>query len=211
MRGSLRIFRRLRYGRPIVVVSGLPRSGTSMMMQMLGAGGLPLATDAVRAADESNPEGYFELEQVKTLDRTLDHPWLRNCRGKAVKIISFLLPYLPDGHDYRVLFMRREESEVLVSQERMLGRRGESAGGNAAALGHQFREHLERVMRLLHEDPRFDVLEVSHRRVLDDPLAQATRVQRFLRTRLHVLAMAGAVNPALYRNRHADPGSPHRM
>src|SRR3954464_3236053 len=98
-----RLVRRLRYGRPIVVVSGLPRSGTSMMMQMLRAGGLELVTDAVRTADGSNRKGYFEVEAVKDLDKGAPAPWLADARDKAVKIVSSLIPYLPGTCQYRVL------------------------------------------------------------------------------------------------------------
>ena len=94
-----RAVRRARYGRPIVVVSGLPRSGTSMAMKMLHAGGLEVVTDGIRAADESNPKGYYELEAVKGLDKKVDTAWLKDARGKAVKIISFLLTWLPEHHD----------------------------------------------------------------------------------------------------------------
>src|SRR3954453_23767362 len=124
MSALARFLRRLRYGRPIVVVSGLPRSGTSMMMQMLRAGGLELVTDAVRIADDSNPKGYFELEAVKDLDKGAPAPWLADARGKAVKIVSSLIPYLPETSQYQVLFMTRNLDEVIASQNRMLAERG---------------------------------------------------------------------------------------
>jgi hypothetical protein len=201
LRSLRRIQRRLRFGEPIVIVSGLPRSGTSMMMKMLRAGGMPLVVDEVRVADESNPEGYFELEQVKTLDKTEHHPWLRACRGGAVKIISFLLPHLPDDLNYRVIFMQRDLREVIASQERMLRQRGEAADGDAAKLTQQFREHLGRVQRLLRNETCFDAIDVSYNRVLADPRTEADRVRRFIGSRLNADAMAEAVNPALYRNR----------
>ena len=99
------LYRRLRYGRPIVVVSGLPRSGTSMAMKMLEAGGLPVVTDGLRAADEDNPKGYYEDERVKDLHQAADKGWLRNARGRVVKIISFLLKSLPADNNYQVVFM----------------------------------------------------------------------------------------------------------
>src|SRR5829696_2465105 len=111
--GSL--LRRLRRGSPIVVVSGLPRSGTSMTMKMLEAGGLPVITDGLRTADESNPNGYYELEDVKTLSAEGDGAWLAGARGKAVKVISFLLTYLPESYDYQVIFMRRDLNEIVAS------------------------------------------------------------------------------------------------
>src|SRR5437764_15261399 len=123
--GSLpHLFRRLRYGAPIIVVSGLPRSGTSMAMKMLDAGGVGIVTDGVRTADESNPKGYYEFEPVKELDKNGDLSWLPGARGKAVKIISFLLTYLPDTFDYQVLFMNRDIDEVLASQNKMIAARG---------------------------------------------------------------------------------------
>ena len=101
-------------GEPIVVVSGLPRSGTSMMMRMLEAGGIPILADGERGADVDNPKGYFELEQIKNLEKETDKSYLRAARGKAVKVISFLIKELPDENDYRVLFMRRDLDEVLT-------------------------------------------------------------------------------------------------
>src|SRR4026209_2745330 len=107
MSALARFVRRLRYGRPIVVVSGLPRSGTSMMMQMLQAGGLEILTDAVRTPDGSNPKGYFEFEAVKDLDKGQAPAWLAGARGKAVKIVSSLVRWLPESNDYQVIFMQR--------------------------------------------------------------------------------------------------------
>ena len=120
------LIRRLRRGRPIVVVSGLPRSGTSMAMKMIAAGGLPVVTDGLRHADASNPNGYYEFEHVKNLDKAGDLSWLAEARGKAVKIISFLITYLPEAYDYRVVFMQRDLSEVIASQNRMLDARGDT-------------------------------------------------------------------------------------
>lgn len=108
----------------IIVVSGLPRSGTSLMMKMLAAGGLPLLVDGLRVPDDDNPEGYFEFEQVKAL-ASGDHTWLPEAQGCAVKIISSLLKFLPEAYFYRVILMQRHMSEVLASQHRMLIRRGE--------------------------------------------------------------------------------------
>lgn len=196
-----RAYRRLRYGEAIIVVSGLPRSGTSMMMKMLAAGGVPLVTDGRRAADESNPEGYFELERVKTLEQGGHHPWLAECRGRAVKIISSLLPHLPDAFNYRVVLMRRALPEVLASQDRMLERRGRARDADADLLATRFREHLARVRDLLQREPCFESLEVSYHDVLADPLREAGRVDRFLGGGLEVRRMAAAVNPDLYRTR----------
>src|SRR5262249_33021607 len=145
-----RFWRRLRRGAPIVVVSGLPRSGTSMAMKMLDAGGVPTLTDGIRAADDSNPKGYFELERVKELDKNGDSAWLAGARGKAVKIISFLLTYVPESYDYQVIFMDRDIDEVLASQNKMLAARGEAAGtAPDAQIRQAYQGHLTKVDRFL--------------------------------------------------------------
>src|ERR1044071_4928925 len=117
-------YRRLRYGRPLVLVSGLPRSGTSMLMQMIEKGGMPIVTDKVRTPDEDNPKGYHEFERIKEIDKTTDKSWLKNYRGQVIKTISFLLQDLPLDLNYRVVFMRRDIAEVLRSQNKMLERSG---------------------------------------------------------------------------------------
>src|SRR3569833_79554 len=106
----------------ITVVSGLPRSGTSMMMQMLAAGGMPMLTDGVRGPDPDNPRGYFAFGPVKRTPQ--DARWLAGAPGKAVKVVHSLLPALPGGYEYRVLFMLRDMHEVLASQDTMLRRLG---------------------------------------------------------------------------------------
>src|SRR4029079_18051402 len=115
---------RLRYGKPLILVSGLPRSGTSMLMQMLEKGGMPIVTDKIRTADEDNPKGYHEFERIKEIDKTTDKSWLRNYRGQVIKTISFLLQDLPADLNDQVIFMRRSLDEVLRSQNKMLERNG---------------------------------------------------------------------------------------
>ena len=121
---ATRLYRRLRFGQPVVVISGLPRSGTSMAMRMLESGGLKVMTDGLRIADASNTNGYYEVERVKRLNSDDDRSWLAQARGKAIKIISFLLTYLPDSNDYHVIFMHRSLDEVIKSQNAMLVARG---------------------------------------------------------------------------------------
>src|SRR6202035_1378734 len=140
-----RVARRLRYGKPIIVVSGLPRSGTSMMMSMLDSGGVPVLTDGIRSSDDSNPRGYFEYEPVKELDKEGNRSWVLLARGKAVKIISFLLTWLPETCDYRVVFMQRDLDEIIASQNQMLARRGEPAGTGDDAMRIVYTEHLEQM------------------------------------------------------------------
>lgn len=199
---SRSLWRRLRYGAPLVVVSGLPRSGTSMMMRMLVAGGIPPLVDGVREADVSNPNGYFEFEPVKDLDKRGDLSWLPGARGKAVKIISFLLTYLPETSNYDVIVMHRDLDEVLASQQSMLARRGESSGeAEPAAARQMFTAHLAKVERFLGHRSCFRTLHLQYRDVVNAPEAAARTVQQFLGRPLDIAAMTGAVDATLYRNR----------
>jgi hypothetical protein len=198
--------RRIRFGPPIVVVSGLPRSGTSMMMQMLAAGGLPPLTDGVRTADESNPEGYFELEAVKALDKASAQAdalaWLANARGKAVKILTPLLQYLPETYNYRVILMLRPLDEVVTSQNTMLARAGEATDVvPAGSVITQYETHLRKVQALLASRACFETLTVRYGDVIADPHAQAARVSQFAGGGLAVDRMTAAVHARLYRNR----------
>jgi hypothetical protein len=198
-----RLVRRVRYGKPIVVVSGLPRSGTSMAMKMLEAGGLPVLSDGLRTADENNPKGYYELEAVKGLDKNGDSGWLDEARGKAVKIISFLLTFLPDTYDYRVIFMERDLTEVIASQNAMLLQRGESPGSAAddVRMRATYQQHLLKVKRFLSSRRCFSVLTVNYGHALHRPLEESRRIDEFLGLSLDVDRMAGVADPALYRNR----------
>ncbi len=184
----------------ITVVSGLPRSGTSLMMQMLAAGGLPPLTDHLRAADESNPRGYFEFDPVKRL-RT-DRTWLDQACGKAVKIIHLLLPELPaDGaYAYRVILMQRPVEEVLASQRSMLARQGKTAGDDAT-LAKIYRSQLQQTERWLASHSAFAVLPVGYHDVLKNAAAAANQINDFLGDELDVGAMIATVDPALHRER----------
>jgi hypothetical protein len=202
MAGSF--FRRLRRGQPIVVVSGLPRSGTSMAMRMLEAGGLPLLIDSVRPADASNPHGYYELEAVKGLDKPGDHAWLSAARGKGVKIISFLLTHLPESFDYRVVFMQRDLEEIVASQDKMLAARGEAQGASGQHLVALYTEHLARLDRFLAQRSCFAVLQMEYGKVLSDPEGEADRLNAFVGGTLDVARMATVAEPRLYRNRRSS-------
>lgn len=196
------VWRRVRYGRPIVVVSGLPRSGTSMMMRMLEAGGVAAVTDGVRVADDSNPKGYFEFESVKGLDKDGDQSWLPAARGRAVKVISFLLTWLPEDHNYQVIFMHRRPDEIIASQQAMLRARGEPVGPDDAERSRQmFAGHLAQVERFMAGRGCFRVLPLHYHQVLAAPEAAAAQVAAFLGRSLDTAAMARSVDPQLYRNR----------
>jgi hypothetical protein len=188
--------------RDVCVVSGLPRSGTSMMMRMLEAGGVPILSDGERRADDDNPRGYFELEAVKTTAR--DASWLDAAAGRAVKVISALLADLPEGPSYRVVFMRRNLDEVLASQSRMLERRGKRAGEPDEQTKELLVDHLAQVEEVLRARQDMEVLFVSYRRTVEEPRATAERLRSFLARELDVEAMCAAVEPSLYRQREDD-------
>lgn len=189
----------------IIIVSGLPRSGTSLMMQMLASGGLETVTDNIRAADTDNPRGYYELEKVKKIKD--DASWLPGTRGKAFKMVSQLLFDLPPSERYRIIFMERDLDEMLVSQEAMLQRRNR-ASAPRDEIKRAFMKHLERLRDWLVEQPNMDVLYVKYADLIERPEEQAGRVSEFLRGKADAKAMAAAVDPALYRNRKADGDKP---
>ena len=186
----------------VVVVSGLPRSGTSMLMGMLAAGGLETVVDGIRVADDDNPKGYHELEQVKELDKGGDASWLDGAHGKCLKVISFLLQHLPSTHHYKIVFVRRNLQEVLASQRKMLERRGDPGGtADDEEMAKLFAAHLTKMERQLAGRPNCEVLYVDPRAALNSPREVATQVNRFLGDRLDVDKMTEVVDEQLYRNR----------
>jgi hypothetical protein len=185
----------------ITVVSGLPRSGTSMMMKMLEAGGIPPVTDELRTADEDNPKGYYEFERVKQMDKG-DVAWVPGAKGKVVKVISALLKYLPGDQQYRVVFVRRNMPEILASQRKMLIRRGEDPNKmDDEQMAMLFEKHVKQVESWLAAQPNIRTLYVHYSEVLADPLPQIAAINDFLGEKLDARAMAGVVDPELYRNR----------
>jgi hypothetical protein len=186
----------------IVVVSGLPRSGTSMLMQMLAAGGMPLLTDGIRRPDTDNPKGYFEFEPVKRLKT--DASWLNACNGKAVKIVSQLLYDLPPVHDYAIVFMKRDLREVLASQRAMLKRLGRvGAGLSDVQMAQKFRAHLQKLDAWVRRQENMTVMDMLFGEVVQSPRRCARRLCRFLGRDLDADQMAQVVEKRLHRQRKA--------
>ncbi len=194
-------------GRRFTLVSGLPRSGTSLMMQMLAAGGLPAHTDALRTADEDNPEGYLEWEAVKRIAREpelLDEPGLEH---RAIKVISALLPALPRHHRYGVIFMRRPAEEIVRSQAQMIARRGAAPAATDAV---HLEAHAVALQEFLRGHPNvFDVLEVDYPSLVAEPASWVPRIVEFVGAELlpDAAQMARAVRASLYRNRAEPPAA----
>lgn len=195
----------------VVIVSGLPRSGTSMMMKMLSAGGMPVVTDKVREPDEDNPGGYFELEGVKDLAR--DSSVLDSAVDKAVKIVSPLIFSLPldQEYGYRIIFMERNLNEILASQRKMADRLQQGQKDiDEAELRKNYSSHLEEVRKWLAEKKDIQVMYVGYGDVINDPLSLAGRIAAFLQKELPTEEMARAVDRSLYRQQeHGQHSEKH--
>jgi hypothetical protein len=186
----------------ITIVSGIPRSGTSLMMQMLAAGGVPILSDGERQPDVDNPRGYYEWERIKQLPQQPD--CIHEAEGKAVKVISQLLMALPQGRHYEVIFMERPLPEVVASQAEMIRRRGTTGAAlGSSALIAGLRAHLNQVNAWLKTRSDISVLRVSHHDVLQNAMRASEAVQQFLNRPLRVDAMAQQVDASLYRQRSA--------
>jgi hypothetical protein len=184
----------------ITIVSGLPRSGTSLMMQMLVAGGMTALSDGERRADSDNPRGYLEWERIKQLPN--DPACIAEAEGKVVKVISRLLLSLPAGLEYRIIFMQRPLPEVLASQDEMLRRRGTyKEGTDPAVISAAFEKHLREVYAWLDGKPYVKTLGVQYHDVLSSPKEIGQQLAHFLAMPLDLEGMARQVDSSLYRNR----------
>jgi len=184
----------------ITIVSGLPRSGTSMMMQAVEAGGIPALADHIRVKDEDNPKGYYEFEPVK---KTKDDPsWVPGARGKVVKMVYSLLYDLPEAYEYRVIFMRRNMDEVLASQKKMLERSGkEGANVSDEKLAELFAAQLAKFDSWVAARNNIVLLSIDYKDMVASPKSQCEKISEFLGGVLDTDAAAAAVDPSLYRNR----------
>ncbi|MDP6625398.1 MAG: sulfotransferase [Nitrospinota bacterium] len=184
----------------ITVVSGLPRSGTSMMMKMLEAGGMEIMKDGIRKADDDNPNGYYEFEKAKELEK--DTSWLKDAKGKVVKIISALLEHLPEKYNYKIIFMHRNMDEILNSQRQMLIRRGEPTDEvSDEKMNKMFLKHLQTVEEKLKKKSNIDVLPVHYNEFLKEPETHSKIVNQFLKISLNADNMVSVVDHSLYRQR----------
>jgi hypothetical protein len=184
----------------VTVVSGVPRSGTSLMMSMLVAGGLAPLQDGVRAADEDNPKGYWELEAVKTLKS--DSSWVRGAVGKVVKVVHVHVRNLPvEGMRYRVVLMRRDLKEVLRSQRKMLERRG-MPGGNLSdeRTAQLYAKQMEELVAWMRATPAFSFVEADYNTLVKAPAPIIATVDEFLGGGLDRAAMTAQVDRSLYRS-----------
>jgi hypothetical protein len=182
----------------IIVVSGLPRSGTSVMMQMLANGGIEVVTDNIRAPDTDNPRGYYEYELVKKIKK--DTSWLPATRGKAFKMVSQLLYDLPPSERYRIVFMERDFGEMLASQEKML-RRLKQPVAPTADMARAYTAHLDKLNEWLAHQKNMALLHIKYHDLIERPAGEVARLNEFLGGKLKVEEAVKTVDPALYRNR----------
>jgi hypothetical protein len=192
----------------IYIVSGLPRSGTSMMMKMLEAGGMELLTDHQREADEDNLLGYYELERVKKLKEG-DISWLDQSLGKTVKVVSALLEHLSRDYRYKIIFMERNMHEILASQKQMLIRRGKQAEAvDDEVLAPIFERHLNQVKTWLSSQTNINVIYIDYNHLLSNPRPQAEAIVNFLGVPLDIQNMLSVPDERLYHQRRSrnNPG-----
>ena len=198
------LFRKSNDAKAIIIVSGLPRSGTSMMMKMLESTGLDILTDNLRSADENNPKGYYEFERVKQLKQG-DFDWLPAAQGRVVKIISALLEYLPNRYQYKIIFMRRNMAEILSSQRQMLARDGKQDDAVPDdKMAELYENHLKKVEAWLEQQPNMSTLYISSNQILRDPEPDLNRINQFLGGNLDIKPMLKVVDQNLYRERRSS-------
>jgi hypothetical protein len=198
-----KLFRKSNDSKAIIIVSGLPRSGTSMMMKMLESAGLEILTDNLRSADENNPKGYYEFERVKKL-KAGDFDWLSLARGKVVKVISALLEYLPNQYQYQIIFMRRNLDEILSSQRQMLVRDGiQDDKVPDAKLAELYENHLKKTETWLEQQPNMSTLFISYNQTLREPKPNVNQINQFLGGKLDMKSMFQVVDQNLYRERRS--------
>lgn len=181
---------------PNIIVSGLPRSGTSAMMQMLQMGGAAVWSDGKREADIANPKGYYELEAVKSMAQNAD--WLKGVNGKTIKIISHLLPFLPPENEYKIIFMERDISEVMMSQQKMLGKSAKD--GYPVMLGKTLTDQVAKIKKWLERQPNIEVMFVDYASLIGNPVAHAQQIEAFTKQAFDVDKMIMAIDKDLYRN-----------
>ncbi len=187
----------------ITIVSGLPRSGTSMMMKMLEAGGIEPLTDEVRTADEDNPKGYYEYERVKGLPEDTD--WLDKAEGKAVKVLAELVKHLPDDYRYKVIFMERHLDEIIESQRKMLLRQGKDPDKvSEEELKDMFKKYRLMLKSTIDTNRNMEALYVSYNDIMEDPEDEVKEIAGFLHRDLKVEDMVSVIDKSLYRNRAED-------
>lgn len=182
----------------IILVSGLPRSGTSLMMQILEAGGVKILTDKIRKPDQDNPKGYYEFEKVKEIKK--NKSWFKQARGKAVKIVSPLLKHLPQTYDYKIIFMERKIEEILASQQAMLKTRKEKSKTSDQKMKKTFQKHLKEVKNWLKTQKNMKAIFINYNQMFNSRKKELQKLAGFLNL-TQISKMERKIRPELYRQR----------
>ena len=179
----------------ITIVTGLPRSGTSLMMQILDRTSLPILTDGIRKKDTNNPEGYYELEAVKGIIK--DNSFLNEAQGKVVKIIAPLPLFLDKNLTYRILFMRRDITEILRSQEKMIGKNQTSEYEKFASI---YEQHLKKTYAFLDENS-IPFIDIWYDKLVSNPDNEIKKIIDFLNITADLKELSNVIKPELYRTK----------
>ena len=185
----------------IIVVSGLPRSSTAMMMKMLKEGGIQILSDDVKKPDDNNPQGYFEYDLVSKLPEGKTD-WLEEAEGKVVKVISYFLHHLPPKHEYRVLFMERNFSEILKSQKKtIIEEKQKIHKKEDKMMEDYYKTHIKQTKEWLSLQPNFSVIYLSYNELVKNPNQDLSKLSNFLEHELNLDKMSKAIDQNLYRQR----------
>jgi len=184
----------------ITVVSGLPRSGTSLMSMMLEAGGMTVLTDNIRTADHDNPKGYYEFERVKKMPEG-DFEWLEDTKGKAVKVIAVLLQHLPAKYQYKVIYMHRNIDEIIKSQNKMLVNLGKPLHNDDILIKKLLMKHSGSSRNWLDKQNNIEVLDIDYNQLIINPVACLSEINKLLDFSLSIEKMQQSIDQKLYRNR----------
>ncbi len=189
----------------LIIVTGLPRSGTSLLMQMLGAGGISLLYDSERLPDEFNPYGYYEHQIIHNLAKTSDISCLQQYKGYAVKIISPILVKLTITFPARIIYIKRDLQEVIVSQQKMSYKNKllniSSLSLDQKKLLNIFEKHTQQMMSFILHNPNLKLLEVNFSEVFSHSENIINSIDKFLDGNLERTGMKSVIKPELYRNK----------
>lgn len=190
----------------LIIVSGLPRSGTSLVMQMLEIGGIPILKDSERLPDEHNPYGYFEYQPINNLNETTDISYLQKYKGYAIKIVSPILAKITFSFPAKVIFLKRPLPEVIISQQKMAQKRNgiQITSVDTNHLLIIFEKHIRQTINSLYQNPNLKVLEVNFPEIFSNPKYIIDSINTFLDGNLDINKMYTVINPELYRNKIID-------
>ena len=179
----------------VTIVCGLQRSGTSLIMQMLEAGGVQVMKSDHKPADIHNPKGYYELSEAQLLAQGAG--FLKHCTGKAVKVYAHFLPHLPPDYNYKIIYIHRDVYEIIKSQNIMGGNTGAAHFSTAQALENR----REKALGWIRQTPGISLLELDYREVVNHPEIHAESIASFMESELNIHDMTMAVDKSLYRQK----------